>query len=581
MSTFLNFYRYIFKFKWHFGLYLIIACLSQISSNLQPFFLKWITSSLLSNNYLLATRLTVGLGIALFANTLFYALAMVLSDRGLLKSIIDLQLDVMRKIHDLDFTYHTEKSSGKLISIMKRGEDAFFNMHDILNRDVYFLLVSMFFMLYAFASIDFKYVYISLITLIISGIVAIYLIKLNLRTRKRFTHIEDAVSGARVDNLINFDTVKYFAKESFEQGRLSGLLKEWYDAGQSYFNTFRYFDLTIGNFTNLAIAGTVLIAIMDFKSGLIDLPKFILISSFSATFYPRLSNIVMSLRNVARKYGDLEVYFEILKEEVTVEDSKLPEKIDNLSGQITFDKVSFSYHTNNPVFSDFSLNIASGESVALVGLSGSGKTTLVKLLMRMYDLRSGSISIDNLDIRKMSKSYLRSLIGIVPQDPLMFNHIIRYNVGYADASVSEDEIWQALKSAHLDEFVRSLPKGLETQVGERGIKLSGGQRQRLAIARVLLKKPKIIVMDEATSSLDSESEGAIQEAFWEMVKDPQNPKTSIIVAHRLSTVMRSNRIIVLKDGTIAEAGTHNSLLNRGEGVYKHLWSLQQNGFLQQ
>jgi ATP-binding cassette, subfamily B, heavy metal transporter len=580
METFINFYRYILKYKWHFIVYLLAAAISQISINLIPYFLKWITSALLALNYPLATNLAIGLGVALLANTLFYAFAMVLSDRGILKSVIDLQLDVMRKIHDLDFTYHTEKSSGKLISIMKRGEDSFFNMYDILNRDVYFLIVALGFMLFAFAGINLKYVLVSVITMAISSVVTIFLIKINLNTRKRFTHIEDAVSGARVDNLINFDTVKYFAKESFEQNRLSGLLKEWYDAGQKYFNTFRYFDLTIGNFTNVAITVTVLMAILDFKSGLIDLPKFILISSFSASFYPRLGSIVMSLRNVARKYGDLELYFGILKENVSVEDTRTPESLAQIAGQISFDKVGFAYHSKNSVFSDFSLNIASGESVALVGLSGSGKTTLVKLLMRMYDLNSGTIAIDGLDIRRMSKSYLRSLIGIVPQDPLMFNHTIRYNVGYADSAVTDLEIWQALKSAHLDEFVRSLPNGLETQVGERGIKLSGGQRQRLAIARVLLKKPKIIVMDEATSSLDSESEGAIQEAFWDMVKDPQNPKTSIIIAHRLSTVMRTNRIIVLQNGTIAEAGTHHSLLNREKGVYKHLWSLQQNGFLQ-
>lgn len=579
MPTLKNFYRYVFGHKFYFFAYLILAGLSQILGNLHPFFLKWITSSLLISNYQTAMYLVLGSALVLIGNTILYTLSMLVSDRSALKSSIDLQMEVMRKIHDLDFSYHTEKSSGRLISIMKRGEDAFLTMYDVLNRELYFILISLGFMIYAFSTINIKYVVVSAVAIAISSFFTFFLIKLNLKTRRRFTDIDDSVSAARVDNLINFDTVKYFAKESYEQNRLLVLLGEWYVAGQKYFNTFRYFDLSIGNLSNLAIAGTLLLSIIDLRSKAINLPEFILISSFSVTFFPKLNNIVMTLRQAAKRFSDLEQYLEVLQEKITVKDADNPQYISKLNGHIVFDRMTFFYHVNNPVFSEFSLNISPGESVALVGLSGSGKTTLIKLLMRMYDIQSGSISIDDVNINNMAKTYLRSLIGIVPQDPLMFNHTIRYNVGYANPDVSDEEIWSALDSAHLGEFVHSLPEELQTAVGERGIKLSGGQRQRLAIARVLLENPKIIVLDEATSSLDSESEGAIQDSFWNLVKNPAEPKTSIIIAHRLSTVMRTDRIIVLKNGTIAEAGAHKSLLKRKNGIYLHLWNLQQNGFL--
>lgn len=287
----------------------------------------------------------------------------------------------------------------------------------------------------------------------------------------------------------------------------------------------------------------------------------------------------MVFRNGAKRFSDLKTYFEVLDENVSVPDPLNPLPISNITGLVSFKSVSFAYHSQNPVFTDFSLSIKPGESVALVGLSGSGKTTLVKLLMRMYDIQSGEITIDDINIQKVSKTSLRNIIGIVPQDPLMFNHSLRYNVSYADQTASDEVVWESLKLAKLDQFVKSLPDGLETKVGERGIKLSGGQRQRLAIARVLLEKAKIIVLDEATSSLDSESEGVVQEAFWNLVKDPKEPRTSIIIAHRLSTVMRSDRIVVLDKGQIAEMGTHKELLKKKTGLYKHLWSLQQNGFL--
>jgi len=579
MKVLQGFYHYIFRHRGWFFTYLLLTTVAQALLNLQPFFFKWIAASAAAGNFASATRLVFGLGAVLLSDTLIHSLSMLFGDRSLMKSTVDLQLDVMTKVHDLDFSYHTEKSSGRLISVMKRGEDAFMTLNDVLNRELYWIFISLCFMLYAFQSVNSRYLIFSLIILGLSLAASVPLISQNLKKRREFVEVDDRVSAARVDNLVNFDTVKYFAKEVFEQRRLKTMLADWYHTAQDYFTSFRYFDLVIGNLANLAITGTVFLSVLDLASGRIGLPDFVLISSFSAIFFPRLMGIMLTLRGAAKRYGDLQQYLQVLDEEVDVKDPPHPQTIAALKGRISFHRVTFRYQSGSPVFTDFSLDIAPGESVALVGLSGSGKTTFVKLLMRMYDVSSGRITIDGVDIKDMAKAYLRSLIGIVPQDPLMFNHSILYNVGYSLPEASSKDIWAALEAAKLADFVRSLPEGLATKVGERGIKLSGGQRQRLAIARVLLEKPKIIVFDEATSSLDSESEGAVQEAFWAMVKDSRDPKTSIIIAHRLSTVMRTDRIIALRNGTIAEAGTHHSLLRRPHGLYRHLWDLQQNGFL--
>jgi len=281
--------------------------------------------------------------------------------------------------------------------------------------------------------------------------------------------------------------------------------------------------------------------------------------------------LVFSLRDIAKTYADIKTYFGLLDNKITVKDPSNPVKINKVSGRINFNKVSFSYINGaQGALNNFSLNIKKGELVALIGKSGSGKTTLIKLLMRFFDTTKGTITIDGINIKDFSKDTLRDFMGVVPQEPILFNNTIAFNIGYGRENATLGEIKAAATLANIDDFIESLTNKYETQVGERGVKLSGGQKQRLAIARMILSNPDIIIFDEATSQLDSESEKLIQDAFWKV----REGKTTIIIAHRLSTVARADKIVVMAEGKIKEVGTHQELLKNKDSLYKHFWDLQ-------
>ncbi len=579
MSVFKRLYHFIWQRKWPFLLGTIPMVIAMILSNLSPFFIKWLTQAVQNGNLDRAFDLVLLFGLTLITSNLFDNLAYFITDRNMVGTSTDIAKAVLAHIHNLDFAYHTNKSSGRLISLMKRGDDAFFAYYDIINRQFLSLLVSFTVMFTAFAQLHGNYLLFVIGLIIITVLVAIFLIKINIKKRQLFNEIDDNVSAVRADNLINFDTVKYFTNEKFEQTRFAELLQIWYRRLLDYFFTFRYFDVLVGNLINVALVGIMLLAIQDLRQGQITLADFLLVATFSTTLFPRMMQLLFNIRELAKKHTDISNYLNLLDEKIEVKDPLKPKQIKKLRGEIVFDQVDFAYENKQLVLKDFSLHIKSGEAIALVGFSGAGKTTITKLLMRMYDPIKGKVLIDGIAIDNLRKADLRKMVGLVPQDPLLFNNTVYFNIAYANNQASKEEVLQAAKAAQVDAFVKNLPNGYETIVGERGIKLSGGQRQRLAIARVLLEKAKIIIMDEATSSLDSASEKIIQNAFWNLVKDPKNPRTSIIIAHRLSTIMQADRIVVMNNGQIAEIGTHKELIEQKDGIYQRLWSLQKNGFI--
>lgn len=570
MRVFSLFFQFLLVNRLRFIGFVMLLLAGSMLTAIQPYFYKIFVDNLASLDYqLLLKILLVYVGVRLLDNLASVA-TYYLGDKILIPAAKEARMKVFAQIQDLDFAYHTEKNTGSLISAFKRGDNAFFEVfHNLMS--LFRIAIIFVVMLVSFAGID-RWVILPLVAVLLVNIFLIrYLILINMRRRKEFNEAEDEVSAIITDNLINFETVKYFAKESWERWRLKKSLGVWTDKLWRFSNSFRLMDISLGTLSNLGIGVILFMGLLRLVSGQITAGDFVLILGFVNSFFPRLFEMFFNLRNLTSRQVDLERYFQVLDKSVLVKDPANPVSLKKVRGEIAFVDVDFSYPGGKEgAVADFSLTVQPGETVALVGVSGAGKSTIIKLLMRFYDVDRGEILIDGVNIKELTKNDLRSLIGIVPQEPILFNDTIAYNIGYGLGQQNLAKIKAAAKMANLADFIDSLPKKYQTLVGERGVKLSGGQKQRLAIARMILANPQIIVFDEATSQLDSESEKLIQESFWRA----KEGKTAIIIAHRLSTVRRADRIVVLKDGRIAEVGSHQNLLRRQDGIYRRLWQIQ-------
>jgi ATP-binding cassette subfamily B protein len=542
-----------------------------VFENLTPYFYKQFVDAAFSKDFsglLHIFVLYVGIRVS---ELIFEQISRIAYDYNNFNAGRDARIDIFSKIHDLDFAFHLSKSTGSLISTMRRGDGAFFDLSEIVNFDLPRLTIGFVIAIGFIFSIRYEIALVVLVAILINIMAAIFLVKQNLKKRQEWNDEEDRVSGIITDNLINFDTVKLFAKESWEQKRLTETMKVWMQKLWGFAYSFRMIEVVSGVLGNASIIATLGLSLYMLSQGELTPGEFVLILGFVTGIYPKFTQMVFRLRALAKSYADLDKYFAILGNELTVKDPKKAIRPKVINGDVNFDKVTFTYpEGKNPVLKDFSLDIKRGQSIALVGKSGMGKSTIIKLLMRFYDIQSGEISIDGVNIKKMEKSFLRSFIGVVPQEPILFNNSIAFNVGYGALNPTLEQVQAACKMAYLDDFIETLPLKYETNVGERGIKLSGGQKQRLAIARMILSNPEIVIFDEATSHLDSESERAIQEAFWKAVQG----KTTIVVAHRLATIVKADKIVVVNDGGIAEIGSHRALLQKKDGIYAHYWSLQ-------
>lgn len=548
----------------------LVLLVGAILTAIQPYFYKIFVDNLPSLDYgLLLKILFIYVAVRLMDNLASVA-TYYLGDKVLIPAAREARLQVFAQVQDLDFAYHAEKNTGSLISAFKRGDSAFFevfhNLVNLVRTGVIFMVMLVF-----FADID-RWVTIPLILVVAINLFLIYrLILINMDRRREFNEAEDEISAIITDNLINFETVKYFARESWERWRLRRSFRNWTDKLWRFSNSFRLMDISLGTVSNIGVGAILLVGLRRLIAGQITSGDFVLILGFINSFFPRLFEIFFNLRNLTSRHVDLVRYFQVLEQPVLVKDPEKPTRLNKIKGEVVFSDVDFSYPGGKEgAVADLNFTIAPGETVAFVGYSGAGKSTIAKLLMRFYDVDRGEILIDGVNIKNFSKSDLRSFIGIVPQEPVLFNDTIAYNIGYGLGEQDLAKIKSAAKMANLDQFISSLPQGYQTMVGERGIKLSGGQKQRLAIARMILANPQIIIFDEATSQLDSQAEKLIQESFWRAKKG----KTAIIIAHRLSTVRRADRIFVLENGRIVEVGTHKNLLQRKSGIYRRLWEIQ-------
>ncbi len=570
MKTFKTFYSFIWKYKGYFIGAIFAGLLSTVSGNFAPFVYRYIVDNFYNFNFK-TFFLVVGVyGAARLAMILFDYLSETLVSKYHIRALSDARIKVFSHLQNLDFAFHSTKRSGEFISKIKRGDSAFANIDQDLNNEFIYDFVRLIIATFAFSLISQKLVFVFFVAIFLIAVVSMYFIKKNLAIRIEYNKQEDNVSHLTADNLINYETVKYFANEKIEIINLKKAFEPWSRSLRKFRQSFRTMAVSVQSVSFFAMIAILVFLSPDIVNKKISVGDFVLIFSFMNQIFPNIERIMFRLRIIMRNYTDLKDYFDILDYPLVVKDVENPFPFFCDKGEVVFENVSFSYPGGQEAIKNISAIMPAGKSSALVGRSGSGKTTITKLLMRVYDPVEGKILADNCDISQIKKEDLRRKIGIVPQEPILFNSTIGYNIGYPLENAGKVEIEAAAKLANLHDFISGLDNGYDTVVGERGVRLSGGQKQRLAIARVFLLNPKIIIFDEATSHLDSESERLIQDSLEKLSKG----KTLIIIAHRLSTIMRADKIIVLDQGKIIEEGLHDELIGKTGGVYKKLWELQ-------
>jgi ATP-binding cassette subfamily B protein len=574
MKSLRVFYKFLAKYKWRMLIFLSITTIAVVLETISPYWIKGILDNAQSNNFAAVFNFLILFGISTIGSNLVSALSYFFGDRVMIPFSREVRETIFHKVLELDFAYHVNKNTGSLISAFRRGDGAIYSIFQSIHQELFRILIALIVTLtFLFrASPDLGF---SLLVLFIGNIFLIlWLIKINLKYRTDFNNSEDKISGIITDSLINYETVKFFAAEDKERYRLSNKFNDWSKKFWHFSNSFRLMDVSIGSTSGFGMLFILWLAIKKLNNGF-SLGDFVMVAGFITGFYYQFFHLFFRIRDIAKSITDIEKYFGILDNSTQVPDPSSPVTLENPSGNLIFKHLAFAYpNTRDKVLDDINLEIKNGEKVAFVGRSGAGKTTLIKLLLRFYDATSGSIEFDGVNIKKFTKSYLRSLMAVVPQEPIMFNNTVKFNLSYGNEKASFKAIKQAASDASILDFIEKLPKKWKSEVGERGIKLSGGQKQRLAIARALLVNPKILIFDEATSNLDSESERKIQSALNLASKN----RTVIIIAHRFSTIRNADKIVVLSNGTIAEIGKHRDLIKKG-GLYKMLWTLQSKGKL--
>lgn len=570
--------KQMFPFIWTYRGRVLLALASLIISKLAmvgvPITLKYIVDSLdgsTGQTVALPIALLLAYGILRFVNSGFNELRDVIFARVRYHAMRELSVAALQHLHDLSLRFHLERNTGAISRDLERGAQSF---SSILNYLVFSIVPTIAeFLLVAsilFGQYDVQFAVTVFTTVLFYVLFTFLVTEWRMHHRHEMNALDSSANGKAMDSLMNYETVKYFNNERHEIDRYKKTMTGWEDAAVKSQTTMSTLNFGQGAIIAVGVTIVMLYAAHGVEQGQLSIGDLVLINTMMLQLFLPLGFLGIVYRSLKYAMADMDMVVKLLKKPLEITDSPAATELIIDSATVEFDHACFSYNDDRQILQDVSFKIPAGKKFAVVGPSGAGKSTLARLIFRFYDTTSGQIKISGQSIQSVTQHSLRKQIGIVPQDTVLFNESIFYNIQYARPAATADQVVEVCKLADIHDFIASLPEGYDTVVGERGLKLSGGEKQRVSIARVLLKNPPILVFDEATSSLDSKSEKNILTALNSIAEN----KTTLVIAHRLSTIVDADEILVLEKGKITEQGSHDQLLDM-KGTYASMWAIQQ------
>ena len=564
---------YLWEYKGRVLLALLCLVLAKATNVGVPIILKHLVDSLnkgLQDVVTLPVVLLLTYGALRISSSAFNELRDVLFTRVRYRAMRRLTLRTLEHLHRLSLRFHLERKTGAISSDLHRGANSLSNLLNYLTFSIVPVVVELV-LVAGYLLITYDTVF----TVIIFSCVIVYILftlavmNWRMEHRQEMNQHESNANNSAVDSLINYETVKYFGNEKLELNRADGHLAQWEDSAVKTQTSMGLLNFGQGAIIAIGVTVVMFFASSQVVDGKMTLGDLVLVNAFLLQLFIPLGMLGIIYRQIRYSLTDMDRLIRLLEQTPEITDKPGAAPLQTSAGEVCFNHVSFSYQDDRPILRNIHFTIPPGKKLAVVGASGAGKSTLARLLYRFYDVKQGNISIDGQDIRDVDQHSLRKSIGIVPQDTVLFNDTLLYNLQYANPQASIEQIKDAARLANIHEFIETLPQAYDTIVGERGLKLSGGEKQRIAIARVILKNPKILIFDEATSALDSHSEKQILTSLKEAARN----HTTLVIAHRLSTIVDADKILVMENGQVIEEGGHYQLLE-AKGRYAEMWQLQ-------